>query len=76
MNVERKRIGDVNSRGNVNIPLKPDYLLGSDVEPGDDIYIVYGKEMIVMCKKLNVVNKLAEKDFAVIIDGSKRRKGR
>lgn len=76
MNVEKKRVGEVNSRGIVNVPLKPDYLFGTDVVPGDDIYIAYGKEMIVMCKNLNVINKLAERDHAVIIDGSGRRRGR
>lgn len=76
MNVEKKRVGEVNSRGIVNLPLKPDYLIGTDVTPGDDIYIAYGKEMIVMCKNLNVINKLAERDHAVIIDGSGRRRGR
>lgn len=76
MNVERKRVGEVNSRGIVNLPLKPDYLLGTDVTPGDDIFIVYGKEMIVLCKKLNVINKLAERDHAIFIDASGRRKGR
>jgi len=76
MNVERKRIGEVNSRGIANLPLKPDYLFGTDVTPGDDIYIVYGKDMIVLCKKLNVINKLAERDHAVIIDAAGRRRGR
>jgi len=76
MNVELKRVGDVTVRGVVNVPLKPDYLFDTDVGPGDDIYVVYGKEMIVLCKKLNVINKLAERDHAIFIDASGRRKGR
>lgn len=75
MKVELKRVGDVTVRNVVNVALKPDYLFGTNFEPGNDVYIVYGKEMIVLCKDLDIVNKLAEKDFVIIIDKSKRRKG-
>lgn len=75
MKVELKRIGDVTVRNVVNVALRPDYLFDTDVTPGDDIYVIYGKKMIVMCKDLDIVNKLAEKDFVIIIDKSKRRKG-
>lgn len=75
MRVELKRVGDVTVRNVVNVALKPDYLLGTDFEPGNDVYIAYSKKMIIMCRDLDVINKLAEKDFCIIVDKSKRRKG-
>lgn len=76
MKVEVKKFGSPTTRNTVLVPLKPDYILDTDVEFGDDIYIAYGKKMIVICKDLNVVNKLAEKDLAIIIDNVSRRKGK
>jgi hypothetical protein len=75
MKAELKKIGDVTSRGVILLPLNPDYVFETNVAPGDDIYIGYGKSFIVISKDIDTINMMAEKNQALIIDKAKRRKG-
>lgn len=74
MFVEVKRLGEISVRNTVPVLLRPEHLLDTNFDPRDEVYIAYGKDMIVICKKLNIVKKLAEKDFVVIIESKRHKK--
>lgn len=75
MKAELKKMGDVNSRGIISLSLDPDYLFDTNINPGDDVFLAYGNDMVVISKNIDTINMIAEKNQLLIIDKAKRRKG-
>lgn len=74
MRTEFKRLGDTTSRGMILLPINPDYLLDTNMKSGNEIYVGYGKDMIVISKSVDVMNMIAGKNAALLIDKKRIRR--
>jgi hypothetical protein len=52
MFVDRAKISNKNSRNVIPVNLKPDMLSSTDLDSGDDIFIVYAGDKIVITRKV------------------------
>lgn len=73
MKAEMKIMGDITSRGTILLPINPDFLDETTIKSGNDIYVVYDQDMIIVSKKIDIVNMITEKNRILIVDKMKKR---